>query len=173
MMADAEIERLVQKLRERGEWSRTALIIVSDHSMDTVPQKISLTDALTGGGIPDTAFTIVQAGSADYVYLADRRAQSRFALLKRMRQIALATPGVADAFYREPNPRDANRAHTINKTYPGYAGPRTGDLLVFSKPGQAFSDTARRSSCCPACTGPRRLRTTSWPCSAAASSCAS
>ena len=141
MMADAEIERLVQKLRERGEWSRTALIIVSDHSMDTVPQKVSLTDALTGGGIPDTAFTIVQAGSADYVYLADRRAQSRFALLKRMRQIALATPGVADAFYREANPRDANRAHTINKTYPGYAGPRTGDLLVFSKPGQAFGDS--------------------------------
>ena len=140
MMADAEIERLVEKLRQRKEWSRTALMIVSDHSMDTVPQKISLTDALTAGGIPDSAFTIVQAGSADYVYLADRKAQSRFALLKRMRKIALATPGVSDAFYREPNPRDANRLHTINKTYPGFGGPRTGDLLVFSKPGQAFSD---------------------------------
>ena len=139
-MADEEIARLVAKLRERGEWSRTALIVVSDHGMDTVPQKISLTDALTAGGIPDTSFTVVQAGSADYVYLADRKARSRFALLKRMRQIALATPGVTEAFYRESNPQDGDRLHTINRTYPGFGGPRTGDLLVFSAPGRAFSD---------------------------------
>ena len=139
-MADEQIQRLVEKLRERGEWSRTALIVVSDHSMDTVPQKISLTDALTAGGIPESAFTIVQAGSADYVYLANRKAQSRFALLKRMRNIALATDGVAEAYYRESNPRDADRAHAINKFFPGYGGTRTGDLIVFSKPGRAFSD---------------------------------
>jgi hypothetical protein len=108
--------------------------------MDTVPQKVSLTDALTGGGIDESQFLVVQAGSADYVYLADRRSAGRFELLKRMRQIALATPGVSSAFYREPNPRDGGRAHTINRAYPGHAGARTGDLLVFTSAGTGFSD---------------------------------
>lgn len=139
-MADDQIKRLVGKLKARKEWSRTAMILVSDHSMDTVPQKVSLTDALTGGGIDESQFLVVQAGSADYVYLANRRSAGRFALLKRMRQIALATPGVSSAFYREPNPRDGGRAHTINRAYPGHAGARTGDLLVFTSAGTGFSD---------------------------------
>ena len=139
-MADEEIRRLVEKLRVRREWGRTALILVSDHSMDTVPMKFSLTDALTGGGIDESDFLVIQAGSADYVYLANRRAANRFALLKRMRQVALATPGVTGAFYREPNPQDGGRTHTINRRFPGHAGPRTGDLLVFAAAGRGFSD---------------------------------
>ena len=139
-MADDQIQRLVQKLRQRREWSRTALILVSDHSMDSVPQKVSLTDALTGGGIDESQFLVVQAGSSDYVYLANRKAAGRFALLKRMREIALATPGVSSAFYREPNPRDGGQAHTINRAFPGHAGTRTGDLLVFTAAGTGFSD---------------------------------
>ena len=139
-MADEEIRRLVEKLRIRREWGRTALILVSDHSMDTVPMKFSLTDALTGGGVDESDFRVIQAGSADYVYLANRRAGNRFALLKRMRQIALATPGVTAAYYREPNPQDGGRAHTINRRFPGHAGPRTGDLLVFAAAGRGFSD---------------------------------
>ena len=35
MQADHEIERLVGELRTRGEWERTVLILLSDHSMDT------------------------------------------------------------------------------------------------------------------------------------------
>ena len=49
--------------------------------------------ALTDGGIPEDCLQIVQDGSADYVYLAERTAPGRFELLKQMRQIALATPG--------------------------------------------------------------------------------
>ena len=84
------------------------LILVSDHSMDTMPQKISLTDALTGGGIPTTGSSSSRPGARTRL---PRRPQapSRFELLKKMREVALATPGVADAYYREPNPRDAGR----------------------------------------------------------------
>ncbi len=40
-LADAEIERLVTALRQRGEWERTVLILVSDHSMDSTTDKVS------------------------------------------------------------------------------------------------------------------------------------
>ena len=52
-LADAEIERLVTALRQRGEWERTVLILVSDHSMDATPNKIVLTQALTDAGIAE------------------------------------------------------------------------------------------------------------------------
>ena len=48
--ADDEIERLVATLRARGEWERTVLIMVSDHSMDATPNKIVLTETLTEAG---------------------------------------------------------------------------------------------------------------------------
>jgi hypothetical protein len=141
-MADDEVERLVSRLRARGEWGRTVLILVSDHSMEATPTKIDLTARLEDAGIPPDSFVIVQNGSLDMVYLANRRAAGRFALLKRIREAALAVPGVADAVYREANPRDGGRRHTIARTHPDWhsAGTRSGDLLVTTEPGIAFSE---------------------------------
>ena len=83
--ADFEIRRLVQTLKARGEWDRTALILASDHSMDTTPQKTSLTQCYRAAGIDSDDFVIVQNGSAALVYLADRTDPGRFRLLKRLR----------------------------------------------------------------------------------------
>ena len=142
MQADHEIERLVGDLRTRGEWERTVLILLSDHSMDTTVQKTNLTSAFEGDGISGDDFVVVQNGSVDMVYLANRQAPGRFALLHKMRKRALATDGINEALYREPNPEDGGDAHTLDGAHPGWrlAGGRTGDLVVTHDPAGAFSD---------------------------------
>lgn len=145
--ADDQIERLVELLRERGEWPRTVMILLSDHSMDTTLTKISTADAFDDAGIPDDDYVVVQNGGLDAVYLADRTDPGRFELLRRMRESALATEGVTEALYRQPNPADGGAEHTIAGTHPGWhtAGPRTGDLIVTSDQGVAFAEPSESS----------------------------
>ena len=140
--ADQEIGRLVGELQSRGEWQRTVLILLSDHSMDTTLQKTNLKSAFTAGAIAPTDYVVVQNGSVDLVYLADRTSPNRFDLLKRMRAQALATEGVQEALYREPNPADGGTANTLAGAHPAWhlEGARTGDLVVTHTPGGAFSD---------------------------------
>ena len=146
LQADMEIERLVTALKERGEWDRTALFIVSDHSMDTVPQKVSLTDAFSSGGIPESEFVALNnEGSVDFVYLADRKAprNERDELLASMREIALAEPGVAEVMYRKRNRLDGDRKHTIRALHPSWArGRRVGDIFATADPGYGFGEPA-------------------------------
>lgn len=142
--ADVEIERLVTALRERGEWDRTTLMIVSDHSMDEVPQKINLTSALADGGVPEDSFVALNnEGSVDFVYLADRTAprQERDELLAEMRAIALAEPGVAEVMYRKRNSVDGGARHTIRRLHPTWArGKRVGDIFATAAPGYGFTE---------------------------------
>ena len=83
--ADTEIGRFVQNQKQLGLWKRTTMIVLSDHSMDTTPQKTSLTQCYRAAGIDSDDFVIVQNGSAALVYLADRTDPGRFRLLKRLR----------------------------------------------------------------------------------------
>jgi predicted AlkP superfamily pyrophosphatase or phosphodiesterase len=143
--ADDQVERLVTVLRAHGEWERTVMILVSDHGMDQVSRKVSLTDELTANGIAESEFVALNDSSnIDYIYLADRRSPERFALLKRMREIVLATPGVDEVFYREPNPLDGGREHTMPAVHADWkaSGPRSGDLFVVGKPGVGFGEPA-------------------------------
>jgi len=142
MQADDEIARLVGELQSRGEWQRTVLILLSDHSMDTTLVKTNLKSSFTAGGISSNDFVIVQNGSVDLVYLANRTSPNRYELLKRMRAQALATGNVQEALYREPNPADGGAANTLAAAHPAWHldGARTGDLVVTHKPGGAFTD---------------------------------
>jgi hypothetical protein len=85
------------------------------------------------------------------IYLADRESPNRFELLKRMRETALAVPGVAEALYREPNPADGKLRHTIEAVHPDWnaAGVRSGDLFVTSEPGVAFGEPTAASNPLP------------------------
>lgn len=150
-LADAEIAELVGKLRQREEWERTVLILVSDHSMELTPQRITLTEELADAGIPEDSFLAVDNGSADSLYLADRRSGQRFALLARMRAATLAVPGVAAAYYRLPNPEDGGRRHTIDAAQPDWhsGGQRSADLLVVSESGATFSEPSQSSNPLP------------------------
>ena len=150
-LADMEIQRLVTALQERGEWGRTVLVLLSDHSMDTTLTKTNLTGAFTDAGIPEDSFVAVQNGSVDSIYLSDRTAPGRFELLKKMREAALATGRVEQALYREQNSLDGGATHTIDGAHPAWhaAGPRSPDLFVTHKPGGAFSDPSESSNPLP------------------------
>lgn len=150
-LADIEIERLVTKLQERGEWERTILVILSDHAHDATSQSTNLTGELEDAGIPGDEFMIIDNGNADMVYLADRKSPDRFELLKTMRETILAAPGVTEALYRKPNPADGGERFTIDGDQPDWraAGGRTGDILVTAEPGRRFSDPSTTSNPLP------------------------
>ena len=88
---------------------------------------------------------VVQNGSVDMIYLADRTRPDKAAFLKRVRAAVLSTNGVDEALYREPNPEDGGAAHTLAAAHPGWriAGPRTGDLFVAHIAGGAFNEPIR------------------------------
>lgn len=140
-LADAQLERFVGTLQRRGLWARSVLFVVSDHTMDTTMGKTSMSEAF-GSDADGTA--IVQNGSVDMVYLANRADPNRFAKLKTLREKALATAGVDEALYREPNPLDGGTANTLDGAHPGWriGGERTGDLFITHAVGGAFSDPA-------------------------------
>ncbi|HYH58909.1 MAG TPA: alkaline phosphatase family protein [Thermoleophilaceae bacterium] len=147
-MADTEIRRLVEALRERGEWDRSVVIVLSDHSMDLTPTKTQLGDILEAEGIDESTFTVIGNGNAAMLYLANRTAEDRFDLLKRIRAAALTSPEIAEALYREPNPEDGGAQFTIDGVHPSWhaSGERTGDMLVMHTPGGAFLDTGESSN---------------------------
>lgn len=140
-MADAELSRFVANQKALGLWERTVLFVVSDHSMDTTLGRTSLMQRYGTAGIDDGVI-VSQNGSVDMVYLTDRTAAGRFAKLKALRAEALASDGVDEALYREPNPADGGVAHTLDFVHPAWriAGDRTGDLLVTHETEGAFSD---------------------------------
>ncbi len=150
--ADDEIERLVNELRARGRVGAHGddppLRPLDGHHPD---QDHAERHASSAAGIPDDQYVVVQNGSVDAVYLANRTSPGRFELLKRMRAAALANPNVAEALYREPNPADGGAAHTLAGAHPGWrlAGPRSGDLVVTTKAGGAFSDPSFSSNPIP------------------------
>lgn len=151
-LADAEVRRFVNQQKELRLWSRTVMVLVSDHSMDSTPEKTSLDQRFRTAGISSSAYRIVQNGSAALVYLTDRRSPDRFDLLRRLRAASLgvgsptaqigAGSGVTEALYREDNPVDGGAEHTLGRVHPAWRlqGPRTGDLVVNHDPGGAFSD---------------------------------
>lgn len=157
-LADDQVERFVETLRAEGIWRRSVVILASDHSMDTAALKINMTSALENGGIAASDFHVVQptGGSIDLIYLTNRRAPAgkRNRLLKRMRSTALATPGVAEALYRRPNPADGDRRHTIRGAHPTWtSGPRVGDIMVTTHPGWGFAEPGQPVNLVPGAHG--------------------
>ena len=143
-LADTQIERLVGTLRDEGVWKRSVVMLVSDHSMDSTPQKVSLGDAFEESGIDAGDFLAVQNGSFDSIYLGDRTAGSRFKLLRRMRAAALAQDGVDQVLYRRPNPRNGGTRHAVSRVHPEWrtSGARSSDLIATTDEGYAFSESA-------------------------------
>ena len=149
-MADAQIKRFVESQKQRGIWSRTAMILLSDHSMDSTPEKTSLGQVFSAAGIPSSSYKIVQNGSAALVYLTNRQDPARFDLLRRLRMAAqgaqavlgLGGAPVLEALYRDDNPVDGGAANTVRVRHPGWRleGDRVGDLVVTHRPGGAFND---------------------------------
>jgi predicted AlkP superfamily pyrophosphatase or phosphodiesterase len=136
--ADTQIGRLVSYLKESGKWQETVLIVTADHSFSwTGPdptRRVDLEGAL--GACPGEPFTVVSNGGTAHVYLDSIGVgtaalnASQAAALACMRTVALALPGVSEAWYRIANPNDPGRTLAANRPDWHLANQRAGDLVV-------------------------------------------
>jgi arylsulfatase A-like enzyme len=130
-LALADTDRLVGQfvdlLKSTGRWRHSMLIVLADHSMDwsTPDRVISLQASMDADPLLAGQVRISANGGADLLYWTGASAD-RPRAIHRMRQIALATPGVLSA------PRRDAKALRL--------GPNAGDVVVFCKAGWRFSD---------------------------------
>jgi len=122
---DAQLSRLVGHLRRTGRWDSSVVIVLSDHSMDwSLPLSlVNLAGRLDVDPLLAGNVRIAQNGGADLLYWVGP-ADQRPAATDRMRQLALATPGVLSVV----DPASLQ------------LGANAGDLVVFCKAGWRFSD---------------------------------
>jgi predicted AlkP superfamily pyrophosphatase or phosphodiesterase len=142
LRTDRQLQAFVENQKERGLWQRTIIFFVSDHSMDSTPPNLGTNSLERAFGEDADAVEVVLNGSVDMVYLKDRDRPDRHALLKRLRDKAVAQGFVDEALYRLPNPVDGGDRFTLDAVHPGWhiAGERTGDLLVTAKTMQSFGE---------------------------------
>ena len=151
--ADAQLANLVGELQDSGRWANTVMLITADHSMDwsTPDSIVSLSGAFEED--PDLAgqVTVAQNGGAAIYALLAPEAAGAGARLKAMRDIALATDGVAEAWYTRPNPADGGEASWVGATRPdwGLTGDRTGDLVVVAEQGWRITEPSASSNPIP------------------------
>jgi predicted AlkP superfamily pyrophosphatase or phosphodiesterase len=122
---DLQVGRFVDMLKDSGRWRDSVVIVLADHSMDwsTPGDIINLAprfeeDPLLAGNVQ-----IADNGGADLLYWtgpSGRRADA----LARMREIALATPGVL----------------SVRRPAKLRLSENAGDLIAFCKAGWRFSD---------------------------------
>ena len=125
--ADLQVRRFVTMLKRTGRWQRSVVVVLADHSMDwslphaviNLQPRFDAVPALAG------KVAIADNGGADLLYWTGPAA-GRAAALRRMREVALATPGVLSVH----TPRELR------------LGPEAGDLVVYCRAGWRFSDPA-------------------------------
>ena len=132
--ADGEIERFVAQQKQLGLWGRSVIVLLSDHSMETTPQKSSLTARFTAAGISVGRLRDRAERLGGVRLRGDAATPGASPLLKRLRAAALgdsaaplAGPPAVEALYREPNPEDGGSAHTLGAMHPAWrlGGDRT------------------------------------------------
>lgn len=140
---DTYLRTFVETLKAQGTWDSTRLLITADHSMDwSLP-----TETVTVSDNPELAdvidqFVVAQNGGASLFSLRDRNRPDAAALLKRLRDSAVATEGVEEVLYRRPNPVDGGEQHWVGRVHPDWhqTGPRSGDVILTVEDGRRSSE---------------------------------
>lgn len=139
---DRALGAFIQDVLRRPEWRDGTLVVTADHGFDaTTHPVVDVGDELHAAGL-DAALVSVADGGVAHVYARDPDAAGRAGALAAARRLALATPGVAEALYRESNSEDGGDAHALAHVHPDWrlAHPRAGDLLLVAAPGYALAD---------------------------------
>ena len=131
---DLQVGQFVAMLKRTGRWRNSLVVFLADHSMDwSRPDRvITLAPRLAGDPLLAGRVEVSQNGGADLLYWLGPR-KRRDEAVRRMRRIALATPGVLSA-------HDPARLRL---------GPRAGDLVVYCRAGWRFSDPGPLSNPIP------------------------
>lgn len=152
-LTDGYLRTFVETLKQDGRWARTALIVTADHSMDwSLPTStVSLSAAIEADPLTRGQFIVAQNGGAGLYTLKDREVTGAADRLARLRQIALATPGVDEALYRRPNPKDGGEANWVGRVHPDWhqTSANSGDLLVTVKDGLRVTEPTATSNPIP------------------------
>ena len=151
--ADLHVGRLVSHLQDSGWWDNTVMIVTADHSMDwSTPDSIVSLSA-TFDEDPELVgrYEAAQNGGAGIYWLRSPAAPHAGARLKAMRDAAIATDGVTEAWYTRPNPADGGTAFWVGTTRPdwGLTGDRIGDLVVFVDDGYRLTEPTQASNPIP------------------------
>ena len=148
LLADTEIGRLVQYLKESGKWEQSVVIVTADHSFSwqgSPPlNRIDLAALFAPCATAGETFQIVSSGGTAHVYLdsieagtAPPLSAAQNTALSCMRALATAPSapaGISDAWYRFENPLD-----------PGQTARREPSRLASRRParGRSGRDRAR------------------------------
>ena len=143
---DRELSRLIDFLHNLSSWNDTLIIITADHGMESTravgspaahianfqldlqQHRIHGLAVVTDGGV---ASVYVQAGQSSPTQLSAGKAE----LLKDARAVALNDPGIAEALYRLPNPRDGNSRYLLDTVHPDWrtSNARIGELFLVAR----------------------------------------
>ena len=131
---DQQVGRFVANLKDTGRWKNSVVIVLADHSMDwSRPDKIvSLQPGFDADPLLAGNVVIADNGGADLLYWTGPDAK-RGEALTRMREIALATPGV----------------HSVHAPSALRLDERAGDLVAYCRSGWRFSDPDQWSNPIP------------------------
>ena len=138
---DGLIRAFVTDLQQRGVWERTVLLVTADHGMDwSTPD--SFVSVITGSPL-EPFFTFADNGGAGLYALLQPAHPEAGDLLRRLRERALATEGVREALYTQPNPDDGGEQHWVGRVHPDWAltGDHTGDLVLVLEDGFRLSES--------------------------------
>jgi hypothetical protein len=152
-LTDTYLRAFVELLQADERWAETAVIVTADHSMDwSLPTStVSLSPAIEADPLLAGEVVVAQNGGAA-LYSLTRRGDARAAeRLKRLREIAIATEGVDEALYRQPNPLDGGTQHWVGRVHPDWhqTHPRSGDLLVTVEDGLRVTEPSSTSNPIP------------------------
>jgi len=142
---DTWINTLVTQLQSNGEWERTVLLLVSDHSMNFTTTgdaqwNIDVGAALEqveadNGRDQGSTFLFSPNGGAGFVYLIDPQDPDRATLLEQAHDAIAAMTGVEDTLYRVPNEFDPDGRvlATVHPDWNLHPTHRAGDILVLAQ----------------------------------------
>lgn len=150
---DTQVRNLLGALQADGRWDNTVVLVTADHSMDwSLPDAVvSLTPAFEADEQLAGATGAAQNGGAALYWLLAPDAPEADQQLARMREIALATGGVAEAWYTRPNPADGGESSWVGAARPDWAltGDRTGDLVIVIEDGYRVTEPSATSNPIP------------------------
>ncbi|MFT4744843.1 MAG: hypothetical protein ACI9AD_000691 [Nitriliruptoraceae bacterium] len=142
---DSWIGTITNQLQQSGEWDRTVLMVVSDHSMNftltpdprwNIDVAATLEQVETDNAlIPGTVFLFSDNGGAGFVYLIDPAMDGGDALLTEAYDAIAAMPGVEDTLYRLPNTDDPD-GRVLGEIHPDWhldGTDRVGEILVLAE----------------------------------------
>jgi arylsulfatase A-like enzyme len=140
--------RLIARLRERGTWRDTVLIVTADHGFTSLVPTAERPDpvivfgrTLAREGVEGVV--AVAEGGVEHIYAEglDPQAASvgeAAATLARVAELARRTPGVAEVLARLP----VDGVDALAEKHPDWhlAHPRMGELVLVAAPGYQFVD---------------------------------